>query len=272
MITSDFHMHTNFLFDSDISPRDMIEGALAKGLTTICITDHNDKDYPVHEDIGMEGSLFDLDRYFQELGALREEYADRIDVRIGIEIGLQPHLGEYYKELVSQYPFDFVIGSVHVVNGEDPYYQKMFETRTDEDAYRETFEVTLEDIESVQDFDVLGHIDYVVRYGKKQAQEYSYRKYADILDEILKKVISMGKGIEMNMAGFKYGLGFCHPHPDVIRRYRELGGEVITIGADGHRPEHIAYDFQKAGDILKGCGFKYYTEFKSRMPIFQQLP
>ena len=186
MITSDFHMHTNFSIDSDISPRDMIEGALAKGLTTICITDHNDKDYPVHEDIGMEGSLFDLDRYFQELGSLREEYADRIDVRIGIEIGLQPHLGEYYKELVSQYPFDFVIGSVHVVNGEDPYYQKMFETRTDEDAYRETFEVTLEDIESVQDFDVLGHIDYVVRYGKKQAQEYSYRKYADILDEILK--------------------------------------------------------------------------------------
>ena len=61
MITSDFHMHTNFSIDSDISPRDMIEGALAKGLTTICITDLNDKDYPVHEDIGMEGSLFDID-------------------------------------------------------------------------------------------------------------------------------------------------------------------------------------------------------------------
>lgn len=272
MITSDFHMHTDFSSDSEAAPRDMIEGAIAKGMRRICITDHNDKDYPYHEDVGITAFTFDIDKYFRELTSLREEYAGKIEVCIGIEIGLQPHLGEYYKELVNKYPFDFVIGSVHVVNGEDPYYREMFEKRTDEEAYRETFRVTLEDIEAVEDFDVLGHIDYVVRYGKNQAQEYSYRKYADCLDEILKKVISMGKGIEMNMAGFKYGLGFCHPHPDVIRRYRELGGEVITIGADGHQPEHIAYDFQKAGDILKGCGFKYYTEFKARKPIFQQLP
>ncbi|RHR25227.1 PHP domain-containing protein [Clostridium sp. AF19-22AC] len=272
MITSDFHMHTDFSSDCEAPARDMIEGAVSKGLKTICITDHNDKDYPFHEDIGPKAFIFDIDHYFEVLRGLKEEYADKIDVRIGIEIGLQPHLGAYYKELVNKYPFDFVIGSVHVVHGSDPYYREMFQGRSDEEAYRETFQATLEDLDAVDDFDVLGHIDYVVRYGNNQAQEYSYRKYADQLDEILKKVIAKGKGIEMNMAGFKYGLGFCHPHPDIIRRYRELGGEIITIGADGHRPEHIAYDFEKAAGILKDCGFKYYTEFSGRKPKFEQLP
>lgn len=70
------------------------------------------------------------------------------------------------------------------------------------------------------------------------------------------------------MSGLKYGLPFAHPHADVLKRYRELGGEIITVGADGHRPEHIAYDFHKAQGILEECGFKYYAEFKERRPIF----
>ena len=66
------------------------------------------------------------------------------------------------------------------------------------------------------------------------------------------------------MGGVKYGLGFANPHPDVMKRYRELGGEIVTVGADAHRPEHVAYDFEEAGEILKSCGFHYYTEFKAR--------
>lgn len=272
MITSDCHMHTEFSTDSDTPVRDMVEGAIAKGMKTICFTDHNDQDYPIHDEDGIGEFTFNIDEYFQVLQKLQDEYADRIDIRIGMEIGMQPHLGTYYREIVNQYPFDFVIGSVHVVNGEDPYYQKMFEYQTDEEAYRETFRVTLKDLEAIQDFDVLGHLDYVVRYGKNKARDYSYEKFKPYIDLILKKVIGMGKGIELNTAGFKYGLGFCHPHPDVIKRYRELGGEIITIGADAHRPEHIAYDFQKVSGILKDCGFKYYTEFKGREAFFKQLP
>ena len=110
-----------------------------------------------------------------------------------------------------------------------------------------------------------------VRYGKCQARQYSYKKYAQEIDEILKKVIAMGKGIELNTAGWKYGLAFCHPHPEILCRYKELGGEIITVGSDAHKPEHVAYDFQKAADVLKACGFKYYTEFQDRKPIFKQL-
>ena len=87
----------------------------------------------------------------------------------------------------------------------------------------------------------------------------------------MKLLIEKEKGLEVNSAGLKYGLPFAHPHPDVLKRYRELGGEIITIGADAHKPEHIAYDFAKAEEILKSCGFKYYTEFKERKPIFLTL-
>ena len=270
MITADFHMHTSFSLDSEADPRDMVERAISLGLKTICFTDHNDKDYPIHE--GETGFDLDIDRYMKTMSALQEEYKDKIRILIGVEIGLQEHLAQYHHQFVMDHPFDFVIGSMHVVHGMDPYYGEIFKTKTDEEVYRETFLATIDNIRDFMDYDVLGHIDYVVRYGKNQAADYSYRKYADEIDEILRIVIANGKGIELNTAGLKYGLDFCHPHPDVLKRYRELGGEIITVGADGHAPEHIAYDFNKVSDILKDCGFKYYTEFSARKPYFKQLP
>ena len=271
MIQGDFHMHTEFSTDSDASVRSMLDASVDRGIQTVCITDHLDLDYPPDEELGSEPFLFDLKEYFAVLTQIREEYRGRLDVRIGVELGLQPHLGRTYEELVREYPFDFVIGSLHLVHGMDPYYGKVFEGRTDGEVYRDAFCETLRCLESVSSFDVLGHLDYVVRYGKNGTAEYSYRKYADEIDAILRAVIERGKGIELNMAGLKYGLPFAHPHPDILRRYRELGGEIITVGADGHRPEHIAYDFEKADSILKSCGFRYYTEFKERKPVFKLL-
>ena len=271
MIRCDAHMHTRFSEDSDASVHYMLDAAIERGMEAVCITDHLDKDFPQTPDFPAGAFLFDLGNYFQRLTQLKEEYQKKLEVRIGVEIGLQPHLGEYYKELTEKYPFDFVIGSVHLIHGQDPYYRGFFEGRSDEEAYHEAFEVTIENLKKINSFDSLGHLDYVVRYGTHQAEEYSYRKYADEIDEILKHLISHGKGLEMNMAGMKYGLGFPNPHPDVIRRYRELGGEIVTIGADAHRPEHVAFDFDKAGEILISCGFSYYAEFKGRKPIFKRI-
>ena len=88
-----------------------------------------------------------------------------------------------------------------------------------------------------------------------------------ILDAILNKIISNDLGIELNTAGFKYGLNHPNPHEDIIRRYKELGGEIITVGSDGHRPEHMAYDFHKVKDILISCGFNHYNRFDKRKAI-----
>lgn len=277
MIQADMHMHTWFSTDSEACPRDMADEAVRKGLKTICFTDHFDKD---DLEWGEEG-IFDVDAYFVEMQKLQEEYAGKLNIRIGIELGLRTYLKDYYEELTKKYPFDFVIGSVHNVPYKkdaegnilytDPAAEKLFTDRTDKEAYRLMMETTLENVRTSDCFQTLGHLDYVVRYGKSREKEYSYTDYADIIDEILKLLIEKEKGLEVNSAGLKYGLPFVHPHPDVLKRYRELGGEIITIGADAHKPEHIAYDFAKAEEILKSCGFKYYTEFFEQKPVFKQL-
>lgn len=277
MIQADMHMHTWFSMDSEACPRDMADEAVRKGLKTICFTDHFDKD---DLEWGEEG-IFDVDAYFVEMQKLQEEYAGKLNIRIGIELGLRTYLKDYYEELTKKYPFDFVIGSVHNVPYKkdaegnilytDPAAEKLFTDRTDKEAYRLMMETTLENVRTSDCFQTLGHLDYVVRYGKSREKEYSYTDYADIIDEILKLLIEKEKGLEVNSAGLKYGLPFAHPHPDVLKRYHELGGEIITIGADAHKPEHIAYDFAKAEEILKSCGFKYYTEFFEQKPVFKQL-
>ena len=277
MIQADMHMHTWFSTDSEACPRDMADEAVRKGLKTICFTDHFDKD---DLEWGEEG-IFDVDAYFVEMQKLQEEYAGKLNIRIGIELGLRTYLKDYYEELTKKYPFDFVIGSVHNVPYKkdaegnilytDPAAEKLFTDRTDKKAYRLMMETTLENVRTSDCFQTLGHLDYVVRYGKSREKEYSYTDYADIIDEILKLLIEKEKGLEVNSAGLKYGLPFAHPHPDVLKRYRELGGEIITIGANAHKPEHIAYDFAKAEEILKSCGFKYYTEFFEQKPVFKQL-
>lgn len=277
MIQADMHMHTWFSTDSEACPCDMADEAVRKGLKTICFTDHFDKD---DLEWGEEG-IFDVDAYFVEMQKLQEEYAGKLNIRIGIELGFRTYLKDYYEELTKKYPFDFVIGSVHNVPYKkdaegnilytDPAAEKLFADRTDKEAYCLMMETTLENVRTSDCFQTLGHLDYVVRYGKSREKEYSYTDYADIIDEILKLLIEKEKGLEVNSAGLKYGLPFAHPHPDVLKRYRELGGEIITIGADAHKPEHIAYDFAKAEEILKSCGFKYYTEFFEQKPVFKQL-
>lgn len=272
MIQCDYHMHTEFSTDSEATVKSMLDASVERGLRSVCITDHLDLDYPEDEELGPDPFQFDLGKYFETLTQIREEYREKLDVRIGVELGLQPHLGKIYGKLVKEYPFDFVIGSLHLIHGMDPYYGKIFEGKTDREVYREAFRETLTCLEGVSSFDVLGHLDYVVRYGRNKAREYTYREFSDEIDAILKKVISEGKGLEMNMGGVKYGLGFANPHPDVLKRYRELGGEIVTVGADAHRPEHVAYDFEEAGDILKSCGFHYYAEFIGRKPVFKRIP
>lgn len=259
---ADYHVHTNFSKDSDASPEEQVREAISKGLKTICITDHHDLDYsePNFE--------IDLEKYVPMLRMLQEKYREQIKILIGMEFGMQPHLGNACGELAAKYPFDFIIGSIHLVDGQDPYFRTLFDGKNDEEVYRRGFEVTLECMKCTSDFDVLGHVDYIVRYGHNREQDYSYAKYADYLDEILKQLIQNGKGLEVNTGGWKYGLTFAHPHQDLLKRYRELGGEIITIGSDAHRPEHIAYDFHRVGAYLENCGFKYYTEFRQRKPYF----
>lgn len=263
----DTHMHSQFSGDSSSPLDSMINASIERGLAGICFTDHLDIDYPDDPDL----FLLDLPNYYASVMANQKMYAGRLPVLFGIELGLQPHLAALHQDILSQYPFDFVIGSSHVVHGMDPYFPKFYEGRDEKAAYREYFESILENLDAFHDFDVYGHIDYVVRYGPTRNENYDWTEYEEIINEILKKLIQLGKGIEINTGGFKYGLGHPNPTEAIIRRYRELGGEIITLGADAHSTEQVGFDFEKLPHILKDAGFEYYTIFRQRKPEFLKL-
>lgn len=264
---SDYHLHSNFSGDSETPPEEMIRQAIRLGMKSMCFTDHYDIDYPDEPEL----FLFDIEKYFQELQLLQRKYSSQIALHIGIELGLQKHLQKECNAIIENYPFDFIIGSSHVVNHMDPYYDSYYTGRDEEVCYREYFQSILDNLEVFHDFDVYGHIDYVVRYGPNKNKFYSYEKYKDIIDEILKRCLQLGIGLEMNTGGLAYGLGHTNPHPDILKRYKELGGEILTIGSDGHTPQRLAYDFDKVKEILQYCGFQYYTIFKNRKPEFIKL-
>ncbi len=270
-ITADFHLHSSFSGDSNTPMETMVLKGIECGLTEMCFTEHNDFDYPVTEQ-GPAG-FFELnpDAYLYDFLKLREKYEDQISLRFGVELGLQPHLARRNAAFAKAFDYDFIIGSSHLCHGQDPYWPAFYEGRPQEDAYREYFESILENLSAYSNFDIYGHLDYVVRYGPEKDEGYSYEMYREVFEKILKKLIAMEKGIELNTAGLAKGMRNPHPCEGVLRRYRELGGEIVTVGSDAHEPGQLAYAFDKAAEILKDCGFDYYTTYEKRVPFFHKL-
>lgn len=263
MIQSDFHLHTCFSGDSEAPVEQMIQSAISRGLTTICFTDHQDYNLDLFE--------LDVKSYFSLLHELKIKYQDQIEILTGIEIGLKDGIYEQASELVHNNSFDFIIASSHEVGGYDPYYPEYYQAFGEEQGLRIYFESILSNIHHSNDFQVYGHLDYAVRYLPSGISFYHPEQYFEILDEAMKQLIQKGKGIECNSSGLKYGIGQTHPHFKILKRYHELGGEILTIGSDAHKPEHIAYDFQQLPDLLKAAGFGYYTIFRNQKPEFIKL-
>ena len=140
---SDFHLHSSFSADSDAPMRDMVEKGISLGLSAMCFTEHMDYDYID------EGMVFEADipSYCKTLTSLKEEYEHKIELLFGLELGLQPYLKERCESLVKNWDFDFVIGSSHVVNGQDPYYPAFFEGRTEKESYISYFESIIENLQ-----------------------------------------------------------------------------------------------------------------------------
>lgn len=266
---SDFHVHTSFSADSQTPARDQIEAAIRLGMKEICITDHHD--YGTANMCHLDYTV-DIPAYFSAIKELAEEYRGRICVRSGIELGIMLREKDYLEAIAKEIPADFIIGSNHFIDGYDVYDRNFYlDNGSEKAAYLRFFESSLARVRALDCFDSLGHLDYVVRYGPTKNENYRPADYMEVIDEILLVLIQKGKALECNTAGFKYGLGHLHPYEEILKRYHELGGELLTIGSDGHRPHEVGGYFTQATEILKTCGFKYYTVFHERKPEFLPL-
>lgn len=272
MINTDMHVHSSFSSDSTEKPEAIIETAIAKGFSYVYFTDHHDMDFPVHPSEPSMDFQLDFQRYINKLLELKAVYHHKIEVRIGVELGICPEIAVKISDLSNKYPFDFVIGSSHLTsltNG-DPYYSEYYAGKSAVEAYREYFASEAENVRLTDGFDVYGHLDYAVRYCPDPAFQYCFEDYRDIFEVLLKRLIEKGKGIEINTSGIMK-IGYPHPHIEALKLYKELGGEIITVGSDAHKGENIGFGFDKAEELLKNLGFKYYTVFKKRKAMFIPL-
>lgn len=223
MILADYHLHTSFSSDSESPMEDMIKKAISLGLKTICFTEHHDIDYPNNPDDF--DFLLDLPSYKENLFTMKEQFKDQIEINYGVELGLMPTTLKKCSDFVKDEPFDFIIGSTHIVDFMDPYDAIYFETYPAGKGLAHYFEDILKNVSSFDDYCVYGHIDYAARYIKDPSFEFHYSDYSDLLDTILKTIIDHGKGIEVNTAGLKYGMNDPNPHHDIIKDISNLAAK-----------------------------------------------
>ncbi len=256
----DYHSHSFFSDDSSAPLKDMIEAAIHKGIKELAITDHYDPDYP-DKNFPFE---IDFSLYHQALLEVEKKYSKNIKIIKGIEIGIQhDETNEKCRKAVTDFPYDFIIGSFHCASGQ-ALYDDYFKTRSDEEGVREFYDYVYDGICDFIDFDVLGHINVIDRYVTRIP---AYSQYMFKIEQILTKLISMGKGLEFNTSSYRYGLGErTTPSKEILTLYKDLGGEIITIGSDAHQEKHLGYKYKEAVEIISSHGFKYITTFDHRVP------
>lgn len=263
----DCHVHSNFSGDSEMDPDAACLSAIKQGLLGISFTDHLDYDYPGYD----EYFYINFDQYSLYMDALQKKYAERIKVLKGIEVGIQPHVIADSLKIIEKYDFDVVIASVHIVDKKDLHNGDFSRDKTQKEAYRAYLQEVLNMVKTVDNFDILGHMDLIRRYGSYSTNTLSYNEYADVIDSILKALIQKGKSLEVNASGYRYKLNSTLPDYDILKRFKELGGENVCFSSDAHFPQHIAYKFDVIRELVKKAGFRYSVYYEKRKAVHLKL-
>jgi histidinol-phosphatase (PHP family) len=268
----DQHLHTCFSYDAQPgnTPELVIEKAIALGLEGIAITDHLDPLFPDDK----YPSIIDLPNYEKALAAAEETYkrtAPGFHFAKGIELGVMPvpEALSVCAQTVSGFPYDFVIASVHSSPVTPIDYAPFLTGRSIRAVNEEYYAILYESMQMYKDYDVLGHVNAIDRYTDSYAPE---EVYLPLADEVLRLAIADGKGIEVNTSAFRYGISDRGtPTQAILHRFRELGGEIVTLGSDAHKSADIGTYLDAGAAMLRAAGFSHYAVFKNRTPSFVRI-
>ena len=270
----DTHNHCQFSFDGK---RTTVEAsaasALAKGLGGIAFTDHCDifvscmpgtEDSAVPQDFDIPGQQAEIDR-------VQSMFGDSLKILKGIEFGININCRQELSDILKSHSFDQVIASVHYLDNSDPYYGGYFIGKDCKKAYGTYLETIYTEAVALKDFDIIGHYDYVARYAPYPQDGILYREFSDIFDTLFHYLIENGKGLEINTKSCTGGHGRkTFLDRDVLLRYRQMGGEIITLGSDSHDAANVAEDFEAHASLLRSLGFRWTSHYEKRQLV--QLP
>ena len=262
-----FHFHCRCSFDAEHPLTEMCAAASGAGLRHLCLTDHCD----LVDEYGKPDDGWSWAAEDRELAEARGAFPS-LDLRRGIELGqaiLRPRAAE---RVLAEPGIDFVLGSMHNARtGEDFYWVESADRR----ACLELMEGYLLDLRALAEtdfFDALAHLTYPIRYLRcRNGAEVDFREFSDLIREILRKLVHRGKALELNTSGWRQGVGAPLPDRWILELYRDLGGELITIGTDAHVPEDMAADLDRGGALLEALGFRYVTLYRERKPEMIKL-
>ncbi len=262
----DNHNHSQFSFDGwRTSVEKSAESAVRKGLSGICFTDHCDFGTP---EMGFENPLkevFDVVAQQKEIDRVRE-LQPGINILKGIEIGVNRECRTQLAEIIAGHDFDQIIASVHYLDGADPFKGEYYVGKDWKEAYSYYLELLFEEMKWLGDrFDIMGHYDYVTRYAPYPMTSILYRDFSDWLDPMLRYLVENGKALEINTKTYQEFNGKTPIlDSDILKRYRELGGEIISLGSDSHNPDMPGFNFIHFAGFIKSLGFRYTAHYEKR--------
>lgn len=258
---ADYHMHTSFSSDSTYPMEEEVLRAIEVGLEEICFTDH------VDHVASYENS--DLVECRKEYLRLKDKYAGQIQLKFGVEFGMQLHTMDLFEKDYHNFDFDFVIMSCHQIDDKGFWNQEYQEGMNQNEINVSYYEYIYECAKRYKNYSVLGHLDAIKRddpFG-----EYDDQYVLEIIKKILKLVIEDGKGIEVNTSNFRYNLSDLTPSRTILKLYYDLGGRILTFGSDSHQKEHVGYKIEEVKKIVKEIGFTHFCTFEKMKPIYHEL-
>lgn len=253
----DSHIHTKFSTDSQMNIENAIYTSKSKNLGLI-ITDHMDLDFPGDSDF-----KFNVNEFFNTYEIYRSN-----DLKLGIELGLSENFLIQNNKISSSYDFDFILGSIHSVNGNDIYYELLNNSPSKKEFFTEYFNTMLNCIKIYDSFDSLSHIDYPSRYCSFDNKEIVLDDNKDIISEIFKTIISKEKVIELNTNRLN-SKEAINTIIEIYKLYHDLGGRYVTIGSDSHIKENIGKNFDTAFKIIEALDLKAVYFNKRKMEFIK---
>lgn len=263
----DIHLHSSFSFDSEEKIENYLSAARSAGVPAIGFSEHYDYDALID---GANITVADIPGYVDGLKSLKARY-ENPEILCGIEFGYRDFAVGHYRQLIERYNFDYVINSVHTLEGRgDCFHDAFFEGRTLKESYADYFKAVLESVRADFDYQIVGHIGYVSRYRTGDGSRIFYKNFADIIDEILSEIIKRGKCLEINTSTGN-SKGCFLPDCDIIERYLQLGGEILSFGSDAHRAADYLRKHNELSEYLKSVGVKRLFYYKDRRPVAYNL-
>ena len=264
----DMHIHSDNSSDAEHSVTLICEKAIAKGLRAIAITDHYEAlDCEKHNNfITCRQSVFETKK-------ARLVFNGQLVISVGVELG-SPLRNMEMTEQILKNDYDFVLASVHRIKGKKKYLSELDYSREGNAPelimaryYDEIIETT-----EWNRFDALAHLTYPLRYfPASKLCEYDIMQHREQLEHILKTIIANGKAIEINTNGSEYitkGItASFHPCFELLKMFKELGGQFVTVGSDAHDANCVGQGISNAYDMLQSAGFKYVTYYQKHQPM-----